>query len=200
MVYQVQVENTGSITDSFTLNLVDNEWDTITVPESSLILDPNQIMTVDIVVSIPNVGVQMGQMDTVLFTIASQATDEEIFSRYLETSVSSNDYSENPTPILTEIDPNSAVAGGAGFTLTVSGEDFIEDSAVLWNGQERATDFINPTQLQALINAADIASAGENTITVFSPEPGGGVSNSLNFTVYSDTPPGFKIFLPLIIY
>ncbi len=89
----------------------------------------------------------------------------------------------NPLPALTNLTPTSTIAGGAGFTLTVNGTDFIDGSVVRWNGVATDTTYLGPTQLSASISAADIASAGVYTVTVYTPAPGGGESNVLNFTV-----------------
>jgi IPT/TIG domain len=89
----------------------------------------------------------------------------------------------NPVPVLTNINPNSATAGGPGFTLTVNGSNFIGSSVVRWNGANRTTTYVSPTQLQATITAADIATAGNAAVTVFNPGPGGGLSASQTFTI-----------------
>lgn len=89
----------------------------------------------------------------------------------------------NPVPTLTNLAPNSATAGGAEFTLTVTGTNFVTNSQVRWNGNNRATTFLSSTQLSAVIPASDIASAGSAQITVFNPAPGGGVTAALTFTI-----------------
>src|SRR5439155_6735758 len=89
----------------------------------------------------------------------------------------------NPSPTLTSLSPSTAVAGGAAFTLTVTGSNFIGSSVVRWNGADRTTTFGSATQLQAAISASDIATQGTASITVFTPAPGGGTSNSGAFTI-----------------
>ncbi len=89
----------------------------------------------------------------------------------------------NPSPTLSNLSPNSATAGGANFTLTVNGANFVSGSKVRWNGGERTTTFMGDTKLTAAITAADIAAAGTASVTVFNPTPGGGLSNALNFTI-----------------
>lgn len=89
----------------------------------------------------------------------------------------------NPIPALTSLSPNSANAGGLGFTLTVNGANFVNGSVVRWNGSNRATTFIRSTQLTAAISASDIATAGAARVTVFNPAPGGGASDALTFTI-----------------
>lgn len=84
---------------------------------------------------------------------------------------------DNPVASLTSIDPNAATAGSVGFTLILTGTNFISNSVVRWNGSDRTTTFVSGTQLQATIAAADIATAGVAYITVFNPAPGGGTSS-----------------------
>jgi hypothetical protein len=94
-----------------------------------------------------------------------------------------------PAPRITTINPNNAAAGGADFTLTVSGQNFVSDSVVRWNGSARPTTFANSTQLTAQIPAADIASAGTASVTVFTPPAGGGESNAAIFTINAPANP-----------
>jgi hypothetical protein len=95
---------------------------------------------------------------------------------------------ENPAPTLTNITPSSKVAGDAAFTLTVNGSNFVAGSIVRWNGTDRVTTFIGPTQLTAAITAADVANAGTPAVTVFNPAPGGGTSSSTTLTVVGPNP------------
>jgi hypothetical protein len=104
------------------------------------------------------------------------------------TSSSINFTINNPTPSATSLSPSNAVAGGAAFTLTVNGSNFVNSSIVRWNGVARPTTFVNSTQLTIQIVAADILSAGSAAVTVVNPTPGGGTSGALTFTV-SPAPP-----------
>jgi hypothetical protein len=94
----------------------------------------------------------------------------------------------NPVPTTSSLSPSSATAGGAAFTLTVSGTNFINSSVVRWNGVDRTTTYVSTTQLTAAITAADIASAGTASVTVFNPTPGGGTSNAQIFTINNPAP------------
>jgi Tol biopolymer transport system component len=89
----------------------------------------------------------------------------------------------NPVPTITSLSPSSATAGGAPFTLTLDGTNFIASSTVQWNGAPRTTTFVNGTQLTASISAADIASAATVAVTVVNPAPGGGTSSAASFTI-----------------
>ncbi len=80
------------------------------------------------------------------------------------------------------------VAGRLGVTLTVNGSEFLSQSVVLLNGAERPSTFVDSTQLQALVPPEDLKVAGTIEITVFTPGPGGGVSNIITFTVENPLP------------
>ncbi|MEK7832564.1 MAG: IPT/TIG domain-containing protein [Acidobacteriota bacterium] len=94
----------------------------------------------------------------------------------------------NPAPTVTTINPASAAVGGQGFNLTVNGTNFVPGATVQWNGANRVTTFGSGTQLTAQIPAQDIASAGTATVRVVNPAPGGGASNSVNFTIATPAP------------
>ncbi|MGO9088036.1 MAG: beta-propeller fold lactonase family protein [Candidatus Sulfotelmatobacter sp.] len=94
----------------------------------------------------------------------------------------------NPTPTITAISPNSTVAGGAAFTLTINGTNFVAASTVNFGGSATATTFVNSTQLTAAIPAASINSTGVPAVTVTNPAPGGGTSKAINFTITSGSP------------
>ena len=72
-------------------------------------------------------------------------------------------------PNVIGLSPSYATAGGAAFTLTVSGSSFVSGAKVRWNGADRTTTFVSSTQLQASILAADIAAAGTIPVTVRQP-------------------------------
>jgi endonuclease G len=75
--------------------------------------------------------------------------------------------------------------GSSSFTLSVTGNSFISSSVVKWNGTSLTTTYVSATQLNATVPAADVASAGTATVTVFTPTPGGGTSAGLTFTIYT---------------
>jgi hypothetical protein len=85
-------------------------------------------------------------------------------------------------PILTSLSNTSAQAGGAAFTLTITGSNFAANAQVQWNGAARTTHFISSTQLTVDIPASDIAAPGTANISVLNPTAGV-VSSSLPFTI-----------------
>jgi uncharacterized protein (TIGR03437 family) len=89
-------------------------------------------------------------------------------------------------PVLSSLSPSSATAGGAGFTLTVSGSNFTSGATVQWNGSALATTYTSGSSLTAAVPASLIASPGTANITV--ANPGGVTTNSLVFTINPGTP------------
>ena len=89
----------------------------------------------------------------------------------------------NPVPVISSINPSTRTAGGAAFTLTVNGSNFLSSSKVQWQGTDRVTTFVSATQLTAAILAADISTPGTAAVSVVNPAPGGGTSNTITFTV-----------------
>ncbi len=93
----------------------------------------------------------------------------------------------NPVPLISlPLIPDATAPGGQQFTLTVNGTGFVSNSAVNWNGSALSTQFVNGSQLTAIVPATDIATASTAWITVVSPAPGGGTSNTAFFTVTAD--------------
>ena len=90
-----------------------------------------------------------------------------------------------PVPTISGITPNSTSVGGSAFILTVNGTNFVTGSTVQWNGSNRTTIFVSTTQLTATISAGDLATPGQQSVTVVSPAPGGGTSNTAIYFVYS---------------
>jgi hypothetical protein len=108
---------------------------------------------------------------------------------------------ENPIPTLNTISPHSKVSHLPSFTLTVTGETFIEGSKIIFNGTEKQTTYISSSELRCQIEPEDITSSqahvynnlsipqvsGEEVpVLVNNPSPGGGNSNSLNFIIYNN--------------
>jgi hypothetical protein len=89
----------------------------------------------------------------------------------------------NPVPTLTTVSPDTAIAGGAAFTINVTGKNFVSASTIDWNGVALTTVFTDSTKLSATVPAADIATAGTASITVVSPTPGGGASTAISFII-----------------
>ncbi|NDD63709.1 MAG: hypothetical protein EBZ36_07000, partial [Acidobacteria bacterium] len=101
----------------------------------------------------------------------------------------------SPVPTIGSISPDSAFAGDVGFTMTVTGTNFVSGSTVEVDGLARPTTFINATTLTAEIPATDIAAPGTRRVGVRTPPPGGGASGTLNLSV-SSLPPSLDSLAP----
>jgi hypothetical protein len=99
----------------------------------------------------------------------------------------------NPAPLLSSLSPASVIGSFhddtvSGFTLTVNGSNFVNGSVVRWDGDDRVTSYVSPTQLTAAILSSDLDTYGPVSITVFSPLPAGGISGQQIFTVIDPLP------------
>lgn len=86
-------------------------------------------------------------------------------------------------PAITLLSPATANAGGASFSLSVTGANFSAGTKMRWNGITRSTHVVDKQHLTAQISAGDIANVGSVEIDVFTPSTGGGASNALRFSI-----------------
>ena len=108
---------------------------------------------------------------------------------------------DNPVPAITTISPTGKVSHLPSFILTIEGTGFVSDSAIVFNGVMKRTEYINAKRLSCTINPADIpvvastlssaelalpASDHNVVVLVRSPLPGGGDSKPVNFVVHSN--------------
>ena len=94
-------------------------------------------------------------------------------------------YSSKPTPpvagtmpTIAQLNPDSATAGGEGFTLTVTGTNFGAKAVVNWNGvaQTTNTTFVSGTEVTVAVPASAVMTAGTVQISVTNPgTPGTGM-------------------------
>jgi uncharacterized protein (TIGR03437 family) len=94
----------------------------------------------------------------------------------------------NPVPVLTSLDPDGIVAGSSDILITVNGTKFVSNSVVKWNGQNRVTTFVSPTQLKVVLVSGDLVNVGQGSVSVFNPAPEGGSSATLPFTIFPPNP------------
>src|SRR5207247_43008 len=91
----------------------------------------------------------------------------------------------NPVQFISAISPSAVAIGSPGFTLTVTGTNFVSGAVVRWNGLDRPTTFVSGSQLWAMIPGSDLTASQGATIMVFNPPPDGGASNSATFALYT---------------
>jgi YVTN family beta-propeller protein len=86
-------------------------------------------------------------------------------------------------PRLDSIDPAGIRADQAGSSITLHGDNFVEGATVVLGLRELPAQFVSSAQLR--LTLASPMLLGRGRIAVKNPEPGGGVSNAIDFTVTS---------------
>jgi hypothetical protein len=108
----------------------------------------------------------------------------------------------NPPPGITQISPASGRALGvvpvSQIEVTITGNNFLPESCVLWNDVEYPTQYVNGTTLKLIVSAGDLAVPGVASVKVYNPAPGGGDSNVKTFNILDPIIPE-RVYLPLII-
>jgi photosystem II stability/assembly factor-like uncharacterized protein len=95
---------------------------------------------------------------------------------------------DNPIPVVSSLSQDSVFVGTDTFALQVLGSNFVDGSVIQWNGTDLATTYIDSATLEAVIDSSSVSTAGLITVTINSPQPGGGISNSLTFTINNYLP------------
>ena len=104
-----------------------------------------------------------------------------------------------PVPALSNISPNSSPSRDSTLTITVSGDGFVDGaSLVQWDGEDLPTTFESTSELTARISPQRLSTPGDVAITVFNPEPGGGHSTSMTFSV-TEGEPFLDLFVPVVV-
>lgn len=94
----------------------------------------------------------------------------------------------NPAPTIASLSPSSVIIGAAAQTLTIYGTNFLSGSTVTYNAVAHTTTFVSSTQLTIPLTASNQATAGCFAVMVTNSSPGGGASDSVNFTVNNPVP------------
>ncbi len=98
--------------------------------------------------------------------------------------------------IITSITPPwSGLNNVQDVTLTVQGAGFTPGTVVRWNGANRATTYVSPFVVTAVLPATDLDTLGSYAITVY--DPGRSLeSDPATFTVVSQL---YETFLPVVL-
>lgn len=102
--------------------------------------------------------------------------------------------SSSGMPVIAQLSPTTATAGGPAFTLTLTGSNFSSQAIVNWNGVAQAanTKDVNAGQVTLSVPAAMIMSASTVQVSVTNPgTPASGMypgtpavtSTPMNFTI-----------------
>ena len=133
--------------------------------------------------------------DTVAETVTLSLTDSQ--GTGLDVTSTQQVNFTNPVPTTTAISPSAKQVGSAGFSMTVTGTNFVTNSVGRFNGSDRVTTFTSSTQLSLQVLTSDLTATGTFPVTVFNAAPGGGTSNSQLFSVTDGPPPGAAKFVIL---
>lgn len=166
----------GTVT--VTLSAVQTTATSVTLASSN-----TPIATVPGTVSVP--ATQLSAPITVTAVAIGQA---DITASLNGTSASSTITVVNPLPSITMLSPTSAPSGSPMTTLTVTGQQFVSGAIVTFGTSALATTVVSATQLTATIPAALLTTKGTVPVRVDNPAPGGGVSNTLPFTIVNGAP------------
>jgi WD40-like Beta Propeller Repeat len=99
-----------------------------------------------------------------------------------------------PTPSLTSLVPTSITTNQTTpFVLTAIGNNFVQQSTIVWNTTPLVTVFVNTNQMTATVPPALFQAPGVVTVTVQTPQPGGGTTLGIMFTVSPTVSPVPKI-------
>jgi len=89
-------------------------------------------------------------------------------------------------PTATRLTPNTMVAGGVPFTLTITGSHFRTGATARWNGTSHPALSVSDTQITAAITPADLSAAGNVAVTVANAD--GTTTAALAFTITAVSP------------
>ena len=122
---------------------------------------------------------------TLYETVLASSTDPDASNNTATSSVVVTGNTYNLVPALTSISPNAVKTGSSDTTITVTGSNFASGSQVMLGTTALSTKFVSGTQLTATVPSANLTSMGWSAVSVSTPTPGGGSSNSMPFTVFN---------------
>src|SRR3989344_1875983 len=79
-------------------------------------------------------------------------------------------------PSTTSLSPSFAAVGSGAISMAVNGSNFESTSVVYFNGAAKATTYVSPSVVTALIPASDLAASGNFNVVVVNPAAAGGSS------------------------
>jgi WD40-like Beta Propeller Repeat len=94
----------------------------------------------------------------------------------------------SPVPVVTSMNPSTAIAGAAGLVLNLTGKNFVSQSTVFVNNASRTSTFFSSTALQVDLQSTDLVTPGPVSIQVVNPPPRGGGSTPVSLSVLTAVP------------
>jgi hypothetical protein len=95
---------------------------------------------------------------------------------------------KNTIPTVESLSVNSIIVGSPDLTVDLSGSGFVPGSMVHFGSTDLTPTAVTSTKVSVVIPELLLASTGVIPIATSNPEPGGGISNALNFTVGNPVP------------
>lgn len=95
---------------------------------------------------------------------------------------------KNQVPTLAALSVNSTVIGSADLTVSLTGKGFVAGAKVRFGSTDLDPTAVTDTEMSVVIPQILLATTGVVPIAASNPEPGGGMSNALNFTVGNPVP------------
>lgn len=94
----------------------------------------------------------------------------------------------HPKPFLTTLNPGTMTVSTGDQLLRVYGSSFVNGSKIRLDGRDLPTTYASPTELYAIVVSVNRTRVRTYQVTVFTPEPGGGVSDSLPLAILNPKP------------
>ncbi len=94
----------------------------------------------------------------------------------------------NPVPELSALSVDNILVGSTALPLGISGSNFVSGMKLLFGSEELTPLVTSKTTLSVLVPQSLLATAALLPVSVTNPGPGGGASNSLDFTVKNPPP------------
>jgi hypothetical protein len=94
----------------------------------------------------------------------------------------------NPVPVLTAVSPARVVAGQDSVVVRISGSGFVPGSVVRFDDLGRVVRHLSATEVEIVLDRADLSRTGTFPVSASNFGPGGGVSNTLFVEIVAPSP------------
>lgn len=113
-------------------------------------------------------------------------------SRKLPEVIAGPDVPEiGPAPTLTALEPNTLTVDDPDTEVTLTGENFTEESVIVWNGGDEVTDFVDSEHLSTTVKPSTVEAELPFSLPVV-VRNGQRLSNEVTFTFIPAPEPGSR--------
>jgi hypothetical protein len=81
---------------------------------------------------------------------------------------------DNPFPVIESLAPATILARESRMDVRITGKNFMSTSSVTFNNQSRPHSLLDDSHLIVRLQPQDVSEAGNYTVAVSNPAPGGG--------------------------